>query len=80
MENCNDQQDRCYAARMSTIEVRNVPEALRQRLEARAATAGMMLSDYLLSIISDHGGRPTLDELRAHAASRIGAQFSRDRA
>ncbi len=63
----------------TTIQIRDVPDALRQRLEARAATAGMLLSDYLLGIIRDLDERPTLDELRARAASRIGAQFSRDR-
>ena len=30
------------------IQIRNVPEAIHRRLKARAAEAGMSLSDYLL--------------------------------
>ena len=33
------------------IQLRNVPDTLHRRLKARAAMAGMSLSDYLLSLI-----------------------------
>jgi plasmid stability protein len=56
---------------MSTmIQLRNVPDALHRRLKARAALAGMSLSDYLLSEIRQVAERPTLDELRARLHSR----------
>ena len=56
---------------MSTmIQIRNVPTALHRRLKARAALAGMSLSDYLLNEIRQAADRPTLDELRARLQSR----------
>jgi hypothetical protein len=45
------------------IQLRNVPDALH-RLKARAAMAGMSLSDYLLAEIKEVAERPTLAELR----------------
>ena len=56
---------------MSTmIQIRNVPEALHRRLKARAALAGMSLSDYLLAEITEAAERPTVEELRARLAAR----------
>ncbi len=56
---------------MSTmIQIRNVPDALHRRLKARAALAGMSLSDYLLSEIREVATRPTLEELRARLEGR----------
>ncbi len=52
------------------IQIRNVPSDLHRRLKARAALAGMSLSDYLLSEIREAADRPTLDELRARLRSR----------
>jgi plasmid stability protein len=52
------------------IQIRNVPDALHRRLKARAALAGMSLSDYLLSEIRDAADRPTLDELRSRLERR----------
>ncbi len=49
----------------SMIQIRNVPDALHRRLKARAALAGMSLSDYLLDEIRRVAERPTIDELRA---------------
>ena len=54
---------------MSTmIQIRNVPEGLHRRLKARAAMAGMSLSDYLLDEIRRVAERPTVEELRARLA------------
>ena len=47
-----------------TIQLRNVPDALHRTLKARAAMAGMSLSDYLLAEIREIAERPTLAELR----------------
>ena len=52
------------------IQIRNVPDELHRRLKARAAMAGMSLSDYLLGEIRLSAERPTLDELRARLESR----------
>ena len=52
------------------IQLRNVPEALHRTLKARAATAGMSLSDYLLAEIREIAERPTLTELRARLHKR----------
>ncbi len=52
------------------IQIRNVPEGLHRKLKARAALAGMSLSDYLLSEIRLVAERPTLDELRMRLESR----------
>jgi plasmid stability protein len=47
------------------IQIRNVPNELHRRLKARAALAGMTLSDYLLHEIRRVAERPSLEELRA---------------
>ena len=46
------------------IQIRNVPDALHRKLKARAAMAGMSLSDYLLSEIRETAKVPTLAEFR----------------
>ena len=52
------------------IQLRNVPDALHRCLKARAALAGMSLSDYLLAEIKDSAERPTLAELRERLHKR----------
>ena len=52
------------------VQIRNVPDALHRRLKARAALAGMSLSDCLLNEIRDLAERPTLEELRARFEQR----------
>ena len=52
------------------IQIRNVPDELHRRLKARAAMAGMSLSDYLLKEISAVAERPTMEEMRARLARR----------
>lgn len=46
------------------IQIRNVPDELHRTLKARAAKAGMSLSDYLLNEIRRFGELPTLEEMR----------------
>ncbi len=46
--------------RMSTIQVRNVPDELHRRLKARAAEEGRTLSDYVLDELRVAAGRPTM--------------------
>jgi plasmid stability protein len=67
----------CHSLHMSVmIQIRNVPEALHRTLKARAALAGMSLSDYLLDEIRRVAERPTLDELRARLRSRTETTLS----
>jgi plasmid stability protein len=59
------------------IQLRNVPDALHRGLKARAAMAGMSLSDYLLAEIREIAERPTLVELRErlHGRKAVAAQL-----
>lgn len=60
-----------HVLQMTTmIQIRNVPDDLHRRLKARAALAGMSLSDYLLKEIREVAERPTMEELRARLARR----------
>jgi plasmid stability protein len=52
------------------IQLRNVPDSLHRKLKARAALAGMSLSDYLIREIETSAERPTLEELRERIDSR----------
>jgi len=52
------------------IQLRNVPDALHRCLKARAAMAGMSLSEYLLAEIKEVAEKPTLAELRARLHRR----------
>lgn len=66
-----------HAHHMSTmIQIRNVPDTLHRRLKARAALAGMSLSDYLLAEIRNVAERPTLDEMRSRLSGRTAAKPS----
>lgn len=44
------------------IQIRNVPEALHRRLKARAAEAGLSLSEYLLRELHESAELPTKEE------------------
>jgi len=52
------------------IQVRNVPDGLHRTLKARAAMAGMSLSDFLLAEIRGLAERPTIEELRERLRNR----------
>lgn len=46
------------------IQLRSVPDALHRKLKARAAMAGMSLSDYLTAELRRVAERPTVEEMR----------------
>ncbi len=46
------------------IQLRNVPDELHRKLKARAANAGMTLSDFLIREARLVAERPTLEEMR----------------
>ena len=62
-----------HAMNMSMIQIRNVPEELHRDLKARAARAGMTLTDYLLDLIRKAAERPEPDALllRIRERSRV---------
>jgi hypothetical protein len=61
---------------MSTmIQIRNVPEDLHRKLKARAAMAGMSLSDYLLGEARRAADRPTPDEIRRRLEGLSSVKF-----
>jgi plasmid stability protein len=52
------------------VQIRNVPEPIHRKLKARAAAAGMSLSEYLLAEVSARAAEPTPEEMRARLARR----------
>lgn len=51
------------------IQIRHVPDALHKRLKARAAQAGMSLSDYLRQELARSAEQLTYDEVRSRLAA-----------
>jgi len=45
------------------VQIRNVPDEIHRKLKARAALAGMSISEYLLQDIERSLERPTRDKL-----------------
>ena len=62
------------------IQLRNVPDALHRKLKARAAMAGMSLSDYLLGEIRQLEALPTLEEFQERLRRRTPVTTSIDAA
>lgn len=60
------------------IQVRNVPDSLHRSLKARAAMAGMTLSDYLLGELREIAARPTLAEFRERLHARAPVSIALD--
>ena len=60
------------------IQIRNVPDSLHRRLKARAAMAGMSLSNYLLEEARRLVERPTAAELRARLEGRTAVELSEE--
>jgi plasmid stability protein len=52
------------------IQIRNVPDEVHRALKARAALAGMTLSDYLRAELERSLERPTREELLARLRGR----------
>lgn len=62
---------RDYTDCMSTmVQIRNVPPEVHRALKARAALAGMSLSEYLLRELRLSLERPTVEEIRRRLAQR----------
>lgn len=55
---------------MAMIQIRNVPDKLHRKLKARAALAGMSLSDFLLAELRRTLERPTREQLLKRLANK----------
>jgi plasmid stability protein len=55
---------------MSLLQVRDVPDDVRQVLKARAAARGESLNKYVSDLLRREAERPTLDEVLERAARR----------
>lgn len=53
------------------ITVRDVPEAVRDELAARAARAGKSLQEYVRSMLVDSAARAPVDDVIARARARV---------
>jgi plasmid stability protein len=63
---------------MSTlVQIRNVPPDLHRRLKARAAMAGMSMSEYALRELRKALETPTREEILERLASRPARQLKR---
>ena len=62
---------------MGHIQIRNVPEDVHRTLKARAANEGVSLSDYLLRVVIELAGRPTLEEMSARLRKRSRVRLDR---
>ena len=54
------------------VQIRDVPDDVHATLKARAAAAGMSLSDYLRSELERVAARPSIAEVLERAAARPG--------
>ena len=61
-----------------SVQIRNVPDRVHKTLSARAAEAGVSLSDYLLGEITRVAERPAVADVLARAAARSGGVAKRD--
>lgn len=52
------------------VQVRHVPDDVHRELKARAARAGVSLSDYVLAELVRVASRPTIDELHQRVLAR----------
>jgi antitoxin FitA len=59
-----------HAWHMKMLQIRNVPDTLHRELKARAARAGMTLSDYLLDFLRKAIERPEPDVLLSRVRER----------
>ncbi len=61
---------------MALIQVRNVPESVRDELARKAAAAGQSMQSYLLGELTRLAERPTMAEIVRRAQARAKASGS----
>ena len=62
---------------MVAITVRNVPDATRDELAARAARAGQSLQEYLRQLLVSTAAKPSVNDVIARARARVEATGTR---
>jgi len=68
-----DMRDACTIPLVGrSIQIRNVPDEVHRALRARAAAAGLSLTDYLLAEITRVAERPPVADVLARASARSG--------
>ncbi|HEX6425262.1 MAG TPA: hypothetical protein VFZ79_17380 [Acidimicrobiales bacterium] len=68
---------------MSTLQIRNFPDDLKERLRERARRADLTMSDYVIHLVREDVRMPTIEEWLARVAelpehpelNLMGAQF-----
>lgn len=60
------------------LQIRNVPDDVHATVRARAAAAGLSVSDYLLRQITEIAERPTVAEVLERARQRSGGATGED--
>ncbi|MDO9408182.1 hypothetical protein [Patulibacter sp.] len=55
---------------MALLQIRDVPDEVHRTLKARAAAAGLSLSEYSRGVLGQAAGRPTPAELAARVTHR----------
>lgn len=55
-----------------TLQIRDVPEPVHRELKARAAAAGMTLSEYALTELTRVAERPPVSDVLRRASARSG--------
>jgi plasmid stability protein len=63
----------------TTLQIRDVPEEIHSAVRARAAEAGISVSDYLLRLVAETVSRPSMAEIvaRAKQLARAGGGATR---
>lgn len=59
------------------ITVRDVPNAVRDEIAARAARSGKSMQEYLRGLFLDLASRPPVDDVIARARARVAAAGTR---
>jgi plasmid stability protein len=52
----------------TTLQIRNFPDDLKERLRTRAAQADLTMSDYVIRLVRDDVSSPSMDEWLARVA------------
>lgn len=60
---------------MPHLQIRNVPPEVHDVLESRAAASRVPVEEYVLGLLTEHAGRPTVPEVLARAGGRAGGRL-----
>jgi hypothetical protein len=63
-----------YRDGIASIQVEDVPDDVYAVLRRRAASAGQSLQEYLVAVLTEQAGTPTLDEILDRTGGRAGGR------